>query len=190
MFHRVHSATRKGFGSQRSIYIIGCSSKASDSSVARQRDPIDVDLPFAYWVFGRPISYRNNENKKPEALDRWKKSIEQSITSIISDLTNDRGYKLYNDLTEIRILWMSTDVRDRTQPDIDNILKPLIDALVNRVISDDRETHRLIAEKADINDPPAFAKPYMDEIQEDPAFRALAEVTIVQVDQFKNGSCL
>ena len=181
---------RIGFKPQGFVYIIGCSSKASDSSVARQRDPIDADLPFSYWVFGRPISYRNNSNKKPEALDRWKKNIDQSVTSTISELTKGRGYKLYEDLTEIRILWMSTDVRDETQPDIDNILKPLIDALVGRVISNDRETHRLIAEKADINDPPAFAEPYMAEIQDDPSFRALAEVTIVQVDQFKVGSCL
>lgn len=123
-------------------------------------------------------------------MDRWKKNIDQSITSIIAELTNGRGYQLYDDISEIRILWLSTDVKDETQPDIDNILKPLIDALVNRAISDDRKAHRLIAEKADINNPPAFAKPYIAEVQDDPSFSELAEVTIIQVDRFKVGGCL
>lgn len=95
-----------------------------------------------------------------------------------------RGLILKASPVEVHIYWLSVDPTDTAQPDIDNVLKPLIDALNKIVIEDDRQVLRLVAEKASINSPPNAIKDSMKEVQDDDRYVTVGEVIVVQVFAF------
>jgi Holliday junction resolvase RusA-like endonuclease len=152
--------------------------------LGRQRPPIDCALPFSYWVFGRPISTRNDDGSKPRALSDWREKVTSALEAAVAIASKNRGFEPVQERVEIRVIWLSTDPADPTQPDIDNMLKPLIDALNKRVIDDDRQVHRILAEKAQINTPPAALDAVYLEIQDDEEYIATGEVIFVRVDRF------
>ena len=150
--------------------------------LGRKRDPIRCSLPFTYWVFGRPISTRNGDNKTPRALPDWRNKINSTVEAEVASSTNGRGYELFSDRVEIRVLWCSTDPFERDQPDVDNMLKPLIDALIGRVIDDDSQVHRILAEKASVNSHIPMIAELREEIEEDLDFKG--EFIVVRVCHF------
>ena len=152
--------------------------------MGRQRGPIACKLPFSYWVFGRPISYRNEDGSKPKALGPWKRKILEALLLQIEAATKKRMYIPFDFPVEIAITWLSTNTMNPQHPDIDNILKPLIDTLNKTIITDDINVHRLLAEKADLNRPPPSLKLIFADIQDAPQFRVEAEVTVVRVSPF------
>ncbi|WP_342149152.1 RusA family crossover junction endodeoxyribonuclease [Methylorubrum sp. SB2] len=149
--------------------------------MARQRPPIPCTLPFTYWVFGRPISQQAQDGKKPAALPRWRATVEAALLEAIEAASGRRGFVPFEGFVEVQVYWLSLDPSDRSQPDLDNVLKPLIDAFNTRVIADDGQVHRILAEKASINDPPAAVRDVMDEVQDDPLYMRTGEVTIVRL---------
>ena len=64
------------------------------------------------------------------------------------------------------------------------MLKPLIDALNRTVIDDDRQVHRILAEKASINLPPRAVHDVMPDIQDDDRYTSVGEVIVVRVLNF------
>jgi len=135
-------------------------------------------------VFGRPISIRNEDGSKPKALGKWRKEVDLALVLAVAESTKSRGYVPFEGPVEVHVIWLSTDTSNPLHPDVDNILKPLIDALNRRIISDDIKVHRLLAEKADLNEPPSILLPFYNDIQDDPSFLTTAEVTVVRVDRF------
>ena len=126
--------------------------------MARQRPPIECPRPFVYWVFGRPVSTRNDDGGRPAALPTWRNKVNDALNEAVADASKGRGFVLIDNLVEIQACWMSVNPSDPSQPDVDNMLKPLIDALNKTVIDDDRQVHRIVAEKADINSRPRLSK--------------------------------
>lgn len=149
--------------------------------VGRKREPIECTLPFSYWVFGRPISYRNEDGGKPKALGPWRRKIVEAVLIQIASETNGRMYIPFDQPVELLITWLSTNTSNPQHPDVDNILKPFIDALNRNVITDDINVHRILAEKGDLNRPPSILNSIFADIQDDPEFRSEAEVTVVRV---------
>lgn len=152
--------------------------------VGRKREPIACQLPFFYWVFGRPISHRNEDGTKPKALGPWRQKILESVLLKIDAETKERTYVPFDLPVEIAIFWLSTNTTNPQHPDVDNILKPLIDALNKSIITDDINVHRLVAEKGNINRPPSAVEIIFADVQDDPRFRSDAEVTIIRVSPF------
>jgi len=107
-----------------------------------------------------------------------------ALGAAVAEASKDRGFEFIYDRVEIRVIWLSTDPYDRSQPDIDNMLKPLIDALNQRVIEDDRQVHRILAEKGSIDSPPATLEDMYREIQDDEEYTQTGEVIVVQVSRF------
>lgn len=155
--------------------------------MGRKRDPIECELPFEYWVFGRPVSYRNEEEERPPGYPRWRAKVKSAAAEVADDLSKGRGFVLTTALVEVRVHWLSGDPTDETQPDLDNVLKPLLDALVKLVIDDDRQVHRLIAEKGSINAMPEELAHIKDEIVDDDRFVRDGEVTVVRVFELEWG---
>ena len=152
--------------------------------MGRQRPPIDCELPFTYWVFGRPVSTRNDEGETPRALPAWRKKINDALAEAIASSTKNRGYNLIKDIVEVRVIWLSTDPKNYDQPDIDNMLKPLIDAFNKTIIDDDKQVHRILAEKGNINSPPEALGRIFSEVQEDEEYVETGEVIAVILDYF------
>lgn len=98
--------------------------------------------------------------------------------------SKNRGFELVQDLVEVRVIWLSTDPADRLQPDIDNMLKPLIDAFNEKIIGDDRQVHRILAEKANILSPPHVTGEVYPEIQDDEEYAETGEVIVVFLNRF------
>jgi Endodeoxyribonuclease RusA len=78
------------------------------------------------------------------------------------------------------------DPEDSSQPDLDNILKPLLDALNQKLIQDDRQVHRILAEKASINSPPTALQDVYPQLQDDDEYTKTGEVTVVRISPFNS----
>jgi Holliday junction resolvase RusA-like endonuclease len=105
--------------------------------------------------------------------------LKEALAEAVAEATKGRGFVLIEDPVEIQVCWMSTDPLDRSQPDVDNMLKPLIDALNETVIADDRQVHRIVAEKANINSPSRLAEDIVGALQDDLRYIATSEVIVV-----------
>ena len=105
-----------------------------------------------------PVSTRNDDGGRPAALPTWRNKVNDALNEAVADASKGRGFVLIDNLVEIQACWMSVNPSDPSQPDVDNMLKPLIDALNKTVIDDDRQVHRIVAEKADINSRPRLSK--------------------------------
>lgn len=152
--------------------------------MGRQRPPIECELPLTYWVFGRPVSTRNDDGSKPSRLTAWRATVNSALDAAVSIASKDRGFVPIDKHVELRIIWLSPNPTDQTQPDVDNILKPLIDALNGRIITDDRQVHRILAEKAYIGSPPATLREIYPEILDDQEYSESGEVIVVRVSLF------
>ena len=155
-----------------------------ETALGRQRPPIPCQLPFSYWVFGRPVSTQNDDGSKPGALPAWREKVNSALGAAVAMASKNRGFELVQDLVEVRVIWLSTDPADRRQPDVDNMLKPLIDAFNEKIIGDDRQVHRILAEKANINSPPHATGDVYPEIQDDEEYAATGEVIVVFLNHF------
>jgi Holliday junction resolvase RusA-like endonuclease len=106
--------------------------------------------------------------------------VDEALAEAVAEATKGRGFVRIEGLVEIQVCWMSTNPLDPSQPDLDNMLKPLNDALNETVIDDDCQVHRIFAEKADIN--------VVDEIvrvlEDDPRYVETGEVVVVCLRTF------
>lgn len=94
---------------------------------------------FEFSITGIPIS---SQSHNKQSLNRWKTEVYQAAQAKwISGLPPFKG-----DLT-IKI----TYYYDIESPDVDNIIKPIQDALKGLVYDDDRQIVRTQCEKKDIN---------------------------------------
>jgi Holliday junction resolvase RusA-like endonuclease len=152
--------------------------------LGRTRPPIPCELPFTYWVFGRPVSVQNDGGSRPRALSDWRRKVGAALGVAVALATKDRGFELISHKVEARIIWLSTDPENPDHPDVDNMVKPLIDALNREVIDDDRQVHRILAEKGDINDPPSTLLQIWPEILDDEEYVLTGEVTVVRISYF------
>lgn len=152
--------------------------------MSRQRERITCELPFTYWVFGRPVSIQNAKGEKPSALGIWREHVRSALKSCINDATQERGFLIFAQSVEVSIIWLSTDPYDKSQPDLDNTLKPFLDVFNGEIIEDDRQVHRILAEKASVNAPPAVLNDVFDEISSRPEYLRRGEVTVVRLKSF------
>jgi len=106
--------------------------------------------------------------------------VNSALDAAVMAASNNRGFELIIDPVEIRVFWLSDIPYDLTQPDVDNMLKPLIDVL-NKIFDDDRQVHRILAERADINRPPSALRNIYPEIQDDQEYTETGEVIVVRV---------
>ena len=128
------------------------------------------------------MSTRNDDGSKPRALPAWRSKVAAALDVAVSDATKDRGFELIEGRVEIRVVWLSLDPEDSSQPDLDNILKPLLDALNQKLIQDDRQVHRILAEKASFNSPLTTLQDIYPELQDDDDYTN-GEVTVVRISR-------
>jgi len=152
--------------------------------MGRQRPPIQCPLPFTYWVFGRPVSVQNDDGTKPARLARWRKDVNAALERAIAADSKERGFVPFEDPVEVQIYWLSADPSDASQPQLDNMLKQFMDALNKTLIADDRQVHRILAEKAFIGSPPSQISDIIERLQDEEAYARVGEVVLVYLRSF------
>ncbi|MCW1840414.1 RusA family crossover junction endodeoxyribonuclease [Prosthecomicrobium hirschii] len=96
---------------------------------------VEISFPFEFVVLGVPVSLQNKGRSKEEWIQKIRNSIRQ--------LTPEAHW-LYMDSIFVEILYFPRAVM---QGDVDNIVKPILDAMATVVFSDDRQVERVIVQK-------------------------------------------
>jgi Holliday junction resolvase RusA-like endonuclease len=107
-----------------------------------------------------------------------------ALDRAISEHSKERGYVLIEGPVDLQIYWLSGDPEDKSQPDLDNVLKPLIDALNKRIIDDDRQVRRILAEKASLASPPRQIDDIIAMLEDDERYTESGEVVVVRLRDY------
>lgn len=92
--------------------------------MARQRHPILLTVPLDFVVLGRPYSQQN----KSRGYRNWYQRILDAVDDAIVAAIGTRPYTLLTDEVGVIIIWFSAQPDAPDRPDLDAIIKPLIDA--------------------------------------------------------------
>jgi crossover junction endodeoxyribonuclease RusA len=95
-------------------------------------------LPFEFVVIGTPISL---QAKNRERLQAWKNSVRRAAEKFWSISPTQ-------ELVELTVVYYYDMT---TALDVDNIIKPIQDALIGLVYTDDRQVTDVISRKRDLN---------------------------------------
>ena len=115
---------------------------------------------------------------------RWRDTISAQISAAVAEQTRGRGFQLLNEPVKVRLVWYSPDVANESDPDLDNIAKPYVDALQRGragIISDDRRVRDLRILKIAVNDS-ILKLPEIDDALISSEFDREGEFVLVMVD--------
>lgn len=116
----------------------------------RSTEATDLDVPFPleFIVQGTAVSYRA---KRRRSVREWQERVRDASTAALP-----HGHFA----TDAAIAATLYYFPDAPMPgDIDNIVKPVLDALCRHVYLDDRQVERLVVQKFEPNSVFAFASP-------------------------------
>jgi crossover junction endodeoxyribonuclease RusA len=109
---------------------------------------VEIQFPLEFLVQGTPVSL---QAKRPQSLVDWK----ALIVSAVQPLLPENHFLSANPLA-ITLFYFPPS---RTQGDIDNIVKPILDAMTRRVYMDDNQFHRVLVQKFEPGGIFQFASP-------------------------------
>ena len=122
--------------------------------MGRQRDPIPPPHAFHCVVHGKPRSVAvGRDERKAAHYQKWRDHVSSQVALEIARTSVGRGFQVIDDLVSVQLVWYSPDVNSQSDPDVDNVVKPYLDALKGegRIISDDRRVRDLRIRKVDVN---------------------------------------
>lgn len=94
-------------------------------------------IKYSFAVIGSPVSTQSSPNSKRQYKT---KVAETAISNVSSAIKDDESIK-------IEIDWFSEGFHNK--PDVDNIIKPIQDALKGIIFFDDNQVESVIARKHD-----------------------------------------
>jgi hypothetical protein len=98
---------------------------------------MELELPLEFLVHGVPISA---QAKRPESRESWKNRVRISASKHVHD---DVVY-IIDEPVGVTIFYFPAD---QMQGDVDNIVKPILDALATIVYTDDRLVERVVVQR-------------------------------------------
>jgi hypothetical protein len=158
--------------------------------MARQRSSVPASLPFEYVAVGRPFSAQNPTS----GYARWRRRLDEIVGAELASLSGGRGFVPTSEILRVLIVWLSAQPDADDHPDLDAIIKPLIDAMSedagkNRpnptyswLIKNDRQVRRLEAAKIDLNTADLRLPDCVRDEQDKPEW-ARGEAVYVRVDR-------
>lgn len=96
-------------------------------------------LPLEFTIQGPPVSLQTRNRQR---LQAWKAAVRQAAQAVVPN----GAQPLTDDVT-----FSVTYYYDTNSPDVDNIIKPMQDALVGLVYVDDDQIQETKSRKKDIN---------------------------------------
>ncbi len=97
---------------------------------------VEIEFPLEFLVSGTPVSL---QAKRRESVDQWKARIIDATRSILPEGHFATGSPIAATLFYFPDTEMAGDV--------DNIVKPVLDALGQHIYLDDRQVHRILVQK-------------------------------------------
>jgi Holliday junction resolvase RusA-like endonuclease len=159
--------------------------------MARQRGPIRFTAPFRCVIFGKPRSVQTVHGDRLERsrnnYSRWRDVISAQISAAVAKQTHGRGFEVLNQPVKVRLVWYSPDVASESDPDLDNMAKPYIDALepsLGGVIVNDRLVKDLRILKVAVSDP-ILKLDEIDDALTSSEFERKGEFVLLMVDLLK-----
>jgi Holliday junction resolvase RusA-like endonuclease len=115
---------------------------------------------------------------------RWRDKISTQIAAAVAEQSRGRGFQLLNEPVKVRLVWYSPDVTNESDPDLDNMAKPYVDALQRgraNLTTNDRLVRDLRILKVAVKDP-IMKLPEIDDALTTPEFDREGEFVLVMVD--------
>lgn len=131
----------------------------------------DALYPLEFFVLGEP---RTVQTKNPKSREGWKVAVEASARARARE-TDELGF-LFRRPVAVTIYYFP---KAPMQGDIDNIVKPILDALIHVAYQDDKDVERVTAQKFEPGVAWNFEKPSQ---RLETALAAAPPVVYVRVD--------
>lgn len=109
---------------------------------------IEIEFPFEFIVDGTPVSL---QAKRPESVREWKARIVAASNAGLPE-----GHFATADRLAVTLYYFPAAPM---QGDIDNIVKPILDAMCKHIYLDDRQVERLLIQKFEPDNIFVFASP-------------------------------
>jgi len=109
---------------------------------------VEIQFPLEFLVVGTPVSL---QAKRRESIDRWKAQIAAASRAALPEGHFASGSPIAATLFYFPASEMAGD--------IDNIVKPVLDALGRNVYLDDRQVHRVLVQKFEPGNVFGFGSP-------------------------------
>ena len=97
---------------------------------------MEIEFPIEFLVYGTPVSL---QAKRPESRVEWKERIRDASKAVIPDFhfaTDDR--------MSVTLFFLP---EEPMEGDLDNIVKPILDALGQHIYRDDVQVERIVVQK-------------------------------------------
>lgn len=109
---------------------------------------VEIGFPLEFVVAGTPVSL---QAKRREALDEWKSRIVQASRTVLPE-----AHFATDDPLAITLYYFPAS---EMQGDVDNIVKPILDALERHIYVDDRQVQRILVQKFEPGNVFGFTRP-------------------------------
>lgn len=109
---------------------------------------VEIQFPLEFVVAGTPVSL---QAKRRDALDEWKGRIVAASRTALPE-----GHFATDEPLAVTLYYFPAS---EMQGDIDNIVKPILDALGRHIYLDDRQVHRVLVQKFEPGNVFSFARP-------------------------------
>lgn len=97
---------------------------------------VEIEFPLEFIIAGTPVSL---QTKRREALDEWKGRVIAASQTVLPE-----GHFATDEPLAITLYYFPNA---EMQGDIDNIVKPILDALERHIYMDDRQIQRILIQK-------------------------------------------
>jgi crossover junction endodeoxyribonuclease RusA len=109
---------------------------------------VEIEFPLEFLVEGTPVSLQAKERR---SIERWKSRIIQASRVVLPE-----GHFATRAPMAITLFYFTVD---QMEGDLDNIVKPILDALERHIYMDDSQIHRIVVQKFELGDPFRFPSP-------------------------------
>lgn len=113
---------------------------------------MEIEFPVEFLVRGTPLSL---QAKRKEALSQWKERVKsasrEGATNLIDPCFADESSRL-----SVTLYYFPDD---RMPGDVDNIVKPILDAMCQHIYVDDAQVERVVVQKFEPGNVFPFSSP-------------------------------
>lgn len=109
---------------------------------------MEIDFPIEFLVQGTPVS---SQAKRPASKTGWKRRVRSASSKVIPNT-----HFASNDRIAVTLFYFPDLAM---QGDIDNIVKPILDALSQHIYMDDNQIERLVVQKFEPGNIFSFSRP-------------------------------
>src|ERR1700722_9622285 len=102
---------------------------------------VEIEFPMEFLVEGTPVSLQAKERR---SIEKWKSRIVQASRAVLPE-----GHFATKVPLAITIFYFPLDPMEG---DLDNIVKPILDALERHIYINDKQIHRILVQKFELTD--------------------------------------